>query len=135
MKNVINSINSKYVTISNRVTRAYEKVLSFPCDIYLPIFKKYSKEVKEILDKDWRENLWMTIFPLEGEYYIARTYWGSQRSPQAICTYGGNTNSIGIESCVDMGSDLMHTWHITAQLVANLLVKYKNSIFRKKIYA
>lgn len=57
-----------------------------------------------------------------GEYYIARTYWGSQRSPQAICTYGGNTNSIGIESCVDIGSDLMHTWHVTAQLVAKLLL-------------
>ena len=31
---------------------------------------KYSSEVKEILDEDWRNNLWMTIFPLEGEYYI-----------------------------------------------------------------
>ena len=61
---------------------------------------------------------------VDGEYYLARTYWGTQRGPNALCTYGGNTNSIGIESCVDKGSDLMHTWHVTAQLVASLLVKY-----------
>ncbi len=67
---------------------------------------------------------------IDNEYYLARTYWGSQRSPQALCTYGGNTNSIGIESCVDMGSDLMHTWHVTAQLVASLLVKYNLSMDR-----
>jgi len=29
------------------------------------------------LDKDWRENLWMTIFPLEGEYYIDRDHFCS----------------------------------------------------------
>ena len=59
-----------------------------------------------------------------GKYYIARTHWGTQRSPRCICTCGGNRNSIGIESCVDIGSDLEHTWHVTAQLVASLLVKY-----------
>ena len=61
---------------------------------------------------------------VDGKYYIARTHWGTQRSPRAICTCGGNKNSIGIESCVDKGSDLEHTWHVTAQLVASLLVKY-----------
>ncbi|MBO4667743.1 MAG: InlB B-repeat-containing protein [Bacilli bacterium] len=59
-----------------------------------------------------------------GKYYIARTHWGTQRSPRCICTCGGNRNSIGIESCVDIGSDLEHTWHVTAQLVAKLLVDY-----------
>ena len=28
---------------------------------------KYSSDVKEILDVDWRNNLWMTIFRLEGD--------------------------------------------------------------------
>ncbi len=60
----------------------------------------------------------------DGKYYLARTHWGTQRSPRALCTCGGNRNSIGIESCVDMGSDLEHTWHVTAQLVATLLEKY-----------
>ena len=59
-----------------------------------------------------------------GKYYLAKTHWGTQRTPRALCTCGGNRNSIGIESCVDIGSDLEHTWHVTAQLVANLLVKY-----------
>ena len=60
----------------------------------------------------------------DGKYYLARTHWGTQRSPRALCTCGGNRNSIGIESCVDKGSDLEHTWHVTAQLVATLLEKY-----------
>lgn len=39
---VVNSVNKRYVTISNRVTNAYEKTFSLPCDIYFPIFPKYS---------------------------------------------------------------------------------------------
>ena len=39
---VVNSINKRYVTISNRVTNAYEKTFSLPCDIYFPIFPEYS---------------------------------------------------------------------------------------------
>ena len=61
---------------------------------------------------------------VDGKYYLARTHWGTQREPRCLCTCGGNKNSIGIESCVDKGSDLEHTWHVTAQLVAGLLVKY-----------
>lgn len=46
MKSVINDINKRYVAISNRVTKAYERVLALPCDIYLPVFNKYTKQVK-----------------------------------------------------------------------------------------
>ena len=67
---------------------------------------------------------------VNGRYYLARTHWGTQRSPRALCTCGGNKNSIGIESCVDIGSDLEHTWHVTAQLVAELLVKYNLGLDR-----
>jgi len=59
----------------------------------------------------------------DGQYYLARTWWGKQRTPKALSTYGGNKNSIGIESCVDIGSDLVHTWHVTAQLVADILIR------------
>ena len=38
-----------------------------------------------------------------------------------ICSTGGNYNSIGIESCVNEGSDLWYTWQLTAQLVARLM--------------
>ena len=40
---------------------------------------------------------------------------------QTRTIYGGNKNSIGIESCVDQGSDLWHTWQVTAQLVADIM--------------
>lgn len=46
MLDIVNKINKKYVAISNKVTRKYEKVFSLPCDIYLPIFNKYTNEEK-----------------------------------------------------------------------------------------
>ena len=47
---------------------------------------KYSKDVKEILDEDWKNNLWMTIFPLEGEYYVDRDNFCSKEKPSNQCT-------------------------------------------------
>jgi len=35
--NVIETINKKYVSISNRLTKAYEGKMGFNCDIYFPI--------------------------------------------------------------------------------------------------
>lgn len=58
-----------------------------------------------------------------GTYKIAYTYWNSQYQ-YTLSNAGGNYASIGIESCVDEGSDLVHTWHVTAQLVASLVKKY-----------
>ena len=46
MANVVNSVDKKYVIISNRVTKAYERVFSVPCDIYFPIFPKYGSKTK-----------------------------------------------------------------------------------------
>ena len=41
---IVNAINKKYVAISNRVTPKYEEVMGLPCDIYLPVFNKYSSK-------------------------------------------------------------------------------------------
>lgn len=46
MADIVNAINKKYVRISNRVTRAYEKQFSLPCDVYYPIFPPYTDRVK-----------------------------------------------------------------------------------------
>ena len=46
---------------------------------------EYSKEVKEILDEDWNNNHWMTIFPLYGEYYIDRNKFCSSEPPCHRC--------------------------------------------------
>lgn len=59
---------------------------------------------------------------INGEYYMAPTWWSfGQVSEGRICTLGGNRNSIGIESCVNEGSDVWYTWQVTAQLVAKLM--------------
>ena len=42
MANVVNSINKRYVYISNRMTRKLEKEFGLPVDIYFPIFDEYS---------------------------------------------------------------------------------------------
>lgn len=46
MADIVNAINKKYVKISNRVTKAYEKQFSLPCDVYYPIFPPYKDTVK-----------------------------------------------------------------------------------------
>ena len=42
MANVVNSVNKRYVFISNRMTTKYQKEFGLPCDLYFPIFDKYS---------------------------------------------------------------------------------------------
>ena len=70
---------------------------------------------------------------VNGEYYMGKTWWCySQVSEGRICSNGGNYNSIGIESCVNKGSDLWYTWQKTAQLVAKLMQDFKLSIERVK---
>ena len=56
-----------------------------------------------------------------GHYYIPTTRIGSQYG-QVVCINGGNMQSIGIETCVNNGSDVYKTWQYTAKFVARLLV-------------
>jgi len=68
---------------------------------------------------------------VDGEYYMGTTWWCyTQQSAGRICNKGGNMNSIGIESCVNKGSDLWETWHITAKLVAQLMEENNLDITR-----
>ena len=70
---------------------------------------------------------------VDGEYYMGKTWWCyTQVSEGRICSNGGNYNSIGIESCVNKGSDLWYTWQKTAQLVAQLMQQFNLSIERVK---
>lgn len=65
------------------------------------------------------------------EYYMGTTWWAyTQVYEGRICSTGGNRNSIGIESCVNEGSDLWFTWQRTAQLVADLMVRHNLDITR-----
>lgn len=56
---------------------------------------KYSSEVKEILDDVWSNNLWMTIFPLEGEYYVDRDNFCNQPKENTCNTHGCSTCGCG----------------------------------------
>lgn len=58
----------------------------------------------------------------DGYYYIPNT-WYSPSYSNALSAYGGNYNSIGIESCVNNGSNLWLTWQYSAKLIAKLLVE------------
>ncbi len=70
---------------------------------------------------------------VDGEYYMGKTWWCyTQFYEGRICSTGGNRNSIGMESCVDKGSDLWLTWQKTAQLVASLMVEHGLGIERVK---
>ena len=67
----------------------------------------------------------------DGEYYMGTTWWAyTQVYEGRICSTGGNRNSIGIESCVNEGSDLWWTWQKTAQLVADIMVRQNLDITR-----
>jgi len=58
----------------------------------------------------------------DGQYYIGSTWYSSTYN--RIGNHGGNTNSIGIESCVNKGSDIYFTIQRLAKLVADLMDKY-----------
>ena len=67
----------------------------------------------------------------DGEYKMGKTWWCyTQVYEGRICSTGGNYNSIGIESAVDLGSDLWYTWQKTAQLVADLMYRHNLDISR-----
>lgn len=54
-----------------------------------------------------------------GNWFIGKTWWSNKYG--YIGNRGGNNNSIGIESCVNQGSDVFLTWQLLAKLVAKLM--------------
>ncbi len=70
-----------------------------------------------------------------GNYYMGTT-WAcfTQVYAGKICSRGGNNNSIGIESCVNVGTDLWLTWQRTAQLVGKLMIENNFDINRIKMH-
>lgn len=56
-----------------------------------------------------------------GNYFIGKTYYNTGYG--LISNFGGNRNSISIESCVNSGSDYGHTYRNLALLCANLCIE------------
>ncbi|MCI6015049.1 MAG: InlB B-repeat-containing protein [Coprobacillus sp.] len=55
-----------------------------------------------------------------GNYMISNTWWS--QTYQTLGNYGGNLNSIGIESAVNKGSNLWYTWTKSAKLIATIIL-------------
>ncbi len=64
----------------------------------------------------------------DGYYYISKLWDGTEYDVN--CVQGGNANSVGIESCVDAGSDYMLTSRIFAKLVAEIALRHDVDLLR-----
>ena len=73
----------------------------------------------KILTRDYIDDLGIYISLKNGTYYIGKTWYSP--TYKRIANHGGNTHSIGIESCVTRGSDIYLTMQRLAKLVAKLL--------------
>jgi N-acetylmuramoyl-L-alanine amidase CwlA len=60
-----------------------------------------------------------TVVGQNGNWWIGNSWYSSTYN--YIGNGGGNRNSIGIESCVNKGSDVFLTWQLLAKLVAFLM--------------
>ena len=83
-------------------------------------FNERIAETKDINDEGIR-----TIVK-DGKYFLGETYFNTHFNK--ISNRGGNVNSIGIESCVNRGSDIYYTWMKDAKLIAYLMDKYNLTI-------
>ena len=62
------------------------------------------------------------VDPKTGTYWIGNTWWSN--TYKTLSNRGGNLNSVGIETCVNKGTNMWYTWAITAKLVgADILPK------------
>ena len=73
----------------------------------------------EILTERYFDDLGIFTSLKDGQYYMGNTWYSSTYN--RIANHGGNTHSIGIESCVNRGSDIYLTIQRLAKLVAKLL--------------
>ncbi len=68
----------------------------------------------------------------DGYYYLGKTYFNT--TYKLISNFGGNASSIGIESCVNEGTDYYLTMQRTAKLVAYLMDMFNLSINDVKMH-
>ena len=86
-----------------------------------------------VTDSKWLNNMGLAVRIKEGKYQLGTAWWCyTQVYEGRICSNGGNRNSIGIESCVNEGSDLWYTWQKTAQLVADIMFRHNMDITQVK---
>lgn len=95
--------------------------------IQVPLEEKYGRGI--VTENKWLNNMGIAVNIIDKEYYLGTAWWCyTQVGEGRICSTGGNHRSIGIESCVNEGSDLWYTWQKTAMLVADLMVRHNLDI-------
>ena len=72
-----------------------------------------------ILNENYFNDMGVFTTVKDGMYYIGSTWYSGTYNK--IANHGGNTNSIGIESCVNRGTDIYLTLQRLAKLVAKLM--------------
>lgn len=60
------------------------------------------------------------VDPDTGTYWIGLTHW--DKTYKTLANYGGNLNSVGIETSVYEGSDLFYTWQLTAKTIGQKIL-------------
>ena len=99
--------------------------------VKVPVETKYGRGY--VTDSKWLNDQGIGVNVKDGMYQIGTSWWCyTQVGEGRICSNGGNRNSIGIESAVNKGSDLWYTWQITAQLVADIMLRQDLDITRVK---
>ncbi|MBQ2892458.1 MAG: N-acetylmuramoyl-L-alanine amidase [Bacilli bacterium] len=100
-------------------------------NISVPIETKFGRGY--VTDDKWLNEMDLAVNIKDGKYQLGTSWWCyTQVWEGRICSNGGNRNSIGIESCVNEGSDLWYTWQKTAMLVADIMYRYDLDITRVK---
>ena len=93
----------------------------------------YEKTYGYVTNSRYLNKIGLAYKIIDNEYYIGGSRWiYTQVKEGRICSVGGNNNSIGIETCVDEGSDLWYTWQKTAQLVADIMFRHNMDITQVK---
>lgn len=111
------------VTTSDVGTEIYSTDVTLKSDNYF-----YIKGVKTSVTNTtgysytYMNKMGLGVKLVGNEWYITGHYFKSGYNK--ICSVGGNQNSIGIESSVRQASDLWLTWQYSAQLCAQLLIRF-----------
>lgn len=99
--------------------------------IKVPVETKFGRGY--VTEDKWLNKMDLAVNIKDGKYQLGTSWWCyTQVWEGRICSNGGNRNSIGIESCVNKGSDLWYTWQKTAQLVADIMIRHNLDITRVK---
>ena len=110
------------VTTSQIGTDVYTTDVTLGNDGYFYI-KGVKTTIKNTTGYTRLNSMGLGVKVVNGQYYLGGFYYNT--SYKYISSKGGNCNSIGMETSVREGSDLWLTWQYTAQLCAQLLIKFE----------